>query len=760
MKQPRPPASAQPDDSGVEIKFGQFALPPLRSGGFTLTARQQVTIDKAVVETFQATRRLEVQGLRYALGPDDVNSVFPPPGSQGEFGDSLPHVVFRSTTLPWQRTPQAGGRERTADEPQATWLAVLLFDENDRPPEVVASSLGALISQGTTFVPSRAYEIGETDDLPVTVIDVPIDLFNAIAPSLEDLALTASVRSVDVAQKVTVNGSAAVADYGVVVGNRLPIPGNVATAHLVSLEGWGPYLPSSQGRPSEALPAGVLTARLTTLKTWTFTALDLQQNFTGLFEALKSGALQNAYVEPPEPNAADAQVKAAFGRGYTAMDETLRNGDTTVSWYRGPLSPLGVGSSLTPPYASADQLQLYDPATGLWDVSYAAAWQLGRLMGLRDRTFAGAAYRWKLGQAESGAAALERQIIESALPVLPPYSPPDPGAAGGGDIHERLRRSIAGMVKPAAIRLMDRDAPLGSPSAFSPQRLPGPSREMLSSRAVSVSHEPEPEPVDPDRAQIIEWLTQVHMLRGVPFSYLVPDLAMLPAESIRFFQLDDNWVEALMDGAFSLGFCGVTEGARARFHPLRASAARRARSGAARRGMLGRAASPAPAAEAVSGFLLRSALVAGWPGLEVRAYADIDGTQPLDLIRFEIVAPSVMLCLIAGTCLRVDFQEPGEAIHSGVRAIASDWVKDLRYADSANGHQAGDFTGASVPVHPRATSGFGARVIPLATVASGMQSGIWADPGAQNVLTAAEFALEMTEGVQSASFTFTPGVPA
>ena len=54
-------------------------------------------------------------------------------------------------------------------------------------------------------------------------------------------------------------------------------------------------------------------------------------------------------------------------------------------------------------------------------------------------------------------------------------------------------------------------------------------------------------------AGIAAWLGRLLTLAGVPFGYLVPDEAMLPPESIRFFRLNENWVRALLDGAFSLG---------------------------------------------------------------------------------------------------------------------------------------------------------------------------------------------------------------
>src|SRR5215813_4564814 len=52
---------------------------------------------------------------------------------------------------------------------------------------------------------------------------------------------------------------------------------------------------------------------------------------------------------------------------------------------------------------------------------------------------------------------------------------------------------------------------------------------------------------------ITDWLGQLYLLYGVPFIHMVPDERMLPAESIRFFILDPNWLSCLVDGAMSIG---------------------------------------------------------------------------------------------------------------------------------------------------------------------------------------------------------------
>jgi len=68
----------------------------------------------------------------------------------------------------------------------------------------------------------------------------------------------------------------------------------------------------------------------------------------------------------------------------------MRQGEKTVSWYRGPLVPLNYDKpkQIQEPVSCADELLRYDPDTGLFEVTYAAAWQLGRLLALQNQSFA------------------------------------------------------------------------------------------------------------------------------------------------------------------------------------------------------------------------------------------------------------------------------------------------------------------------------------------------------------------------------------
>ena len=68
----------------------------------------------------------------------------------------------------------------------------------------------------------------------------------------------------------------------------------------------------------------------------------------------------------------------------------MRQGEKTVSWYRGPLVPLNYDKpvQIQEPVSCADELLRYDPDIGLFDTTYAAAWQLGRLLALQNQSFA------------------------------------------------------------------------------------------------------------------------------------------------------------------------------------------------------------------------------------------------------------------------------------------------------------------------------------------------------------------------------------
>jgi hypothetical protein len=200
------------------------------------------------------------------------------------------------------------------------------------------------------------------------------------------------------------------------------------------------------------------------------------------------------------------------------------------------------------------------------------------------------------------------------------------------------------------------------------------------------------------------FLSHLRLLVGVPFEYLIPDPRMLPDESIRFFYLDRSWTDRLVDGSIAVGKIGTREQAHHQAHHEPVSRQLDFTERIVRdlqRGphsfpnLKGTIQGQQPPADIITGFLLRSGAVSGWPTMDVRAYRT-DPSEPLDpakpeslsqqllTLRLERLSPSILLALFQGVPQLVYLEEPHHLIQFGVRQVGSQLRIDLR---DATGHQ-------------------------------------------------------------------------
>jgi TPR repeat protein len=435
-----------------KIRFTRRREPPIVAGDYEITVTQDLSAShggkELFAESFGDTRYIAVGGERFTLDPGEVAAVFPPDNNRGEYHDMLPHVVLSRRTLPWERSidQQADG---------ISWLAVLLF-EDDEAPALRSCMVGdlqradfATNADGSTTrksqlppdtacypdgfaaldpidgqTPSFELDWGENLYDPVQVIDLDFALFSAIAPTRADLAWLAHVRTVN-SEKKAGAASDATQDNAVVIGNRLPRPNTGCVAHLVSLEGMAKFLPADgtdQPSTTKLASGGEAKAiRLVSLRSWKFSSVDPAETFKGYLLNLEGGAgpLRHRYEEKGGDPKAVATAKYAFDLGYTAMLHATRVGGGTVSWYRGPLLPFVCSGAIVPrPSPSgaehvdvADQVVRCDPETGMIDVSYAAGWQIGRMVALQSPSFSLALYNWKHAASHTVALAVEHQRV-------------------------------------------------------------------------------------------------------------------------------------------------------------------------------------------------------------------------------------------------------------------------------------------------------------------------------------------------------------
>ncbi|MBD1857652.1 MULTISPECIES: hypothetical protein [Leptolyngbya] len=232
-------------------------------------------------------------------------------------------------------------------------------------------------------------------------------------------------REDSVQQKKVLNVFTNDAEVAIVIANRLPQRGGLTTVHLVSLEN---RFIDKIDEPKKVFDYREKDlVRFVSLKSWSFSCTDPDRNFKQILLHLNQDTLRL-------PEAKNDYLN----QGYVALNYYLRKGGKTIAWYHSPLRPCKTTDRLyslkktdsppekkgwhiksemnqthyywgdrtqntlyqvTPFFGAnlrvSDQLLCIDQKSGLFETTYAAAWQLGRLLALQDQHFSVALTQWK-----------------------------------------------------------------------------------------------------------------------------------------------------------------------------------------------------------------------------------------------------------------------------------------------------------------------------------------------------------------------------
>lgn len=614
----------------TKIEFIQYHQPALKDGDYEITVTQTIESGAKIprttfttdITTNQKTKpiRFTVSGERFELKPTDIHAVFPPDGSLGEHSNVLPHIILNRSTLPWER-------QSVSNNNDTAWLALLLFEEIENPEsKIITLETLKDINSYTAKFPNFTLESGQHEDDKVIIIDVQKQLLEKILPTKEDLTYLAHVR-----QGTDEQGKLIGDELAVIICNRLPQKSGRSIVHLVSLEGrYNNNGFDFQGaRDNDNI-------RLVSLKSWSFSCVDEKQSFQGLLTNLNR---EPSTLRLPQVNNTEAEKYLSMG--YVPLPHFLRQGGKTFSWYHSPLiTGNNPNNNITLPIRTADELIIYNPDNGMFDVSYSAAWELGRLLALQSKNLSVSLYNWKRAHRQS------LQNVETHLPV---YNQPN-------------------------------------------TELP---------------------------ESIYNWFEDLSLLKGVPFNYLVPDELMLPVESIRFFYLDSLWIECLLDGAFSIGRVTTSDHKHDQENKTN------------------------PAVNnypIVTGFLLRSDVVSGWPGLLVDGYNE-DDTKKIELLRMERLSANVLICLFKGEIKRLDIHQKPETLHFGLDSDDENktFYKKLKNLDGQEINKKVD----NIPCKDSEK-----RVIDINSLTNRIKEQV----DNSSSFTSAQLALEMIEGVEKVRF--------
>ncbi|KAI0890541.1 uncharacterized protein GGS22DRAFT_151187 [Annulohypoxylon maeteangense] len=396
-------------------------------------------------------------------------------------------------------------------------------------------------------------------------------------PNTSQYQYLAHVRTIN-SSGMALAGVEDTAVFSIVVGNRAgPLDNASPTTmcvHLVSIEGVeGMNFPTSDQR----------YVALCSLHSWNYTVLppgllNVPDAFEHLGSTLDVLRTRESIIAPLRTSSSDAEKRVArrLNDGYTMTKYYTQTGETTVALYRGPFTPTYVPplENLSRCSNSGVDLQILDKDLGIMDITYSVAWQTGRTMALADESFTAALCRLRSFIHKEGSDEAKMQTLKEfndsgirtreevlrnlsntvdSLAALhinsDPMTQPEaqqPAFTAGGAKKRWFRQRLTHSQIPD----------LGLNSRAIKEKYPAAARKAVKKVAQSTSgglYDETNDPLSTDWMIVLAWLVDRMFLKGVPAHLLVADPTHLEPESLRFFRIDSNWIDALIDGALSLG---------------------------------------------------------------------------------------------------------------------------------------------------------------------------------------------------------------
>jgi hypothetical protein len=336
----------------TDFKLIDKIMPAVAAGTYELKARQTVSQSGSAVAKYEATRRYAVTRRAFTVSTDEIFGIYPANGAAGNFAETLPYITLTDRSLPW-----------AFGETPFVALIVLKNDEILGEADLTVKDLFAPVSN--TYFPEKAafpncYAEDETE--LCHVVDISPATYASVFPKKADISLLAHAKLVDLSKSpddtCTQDGY-----FSVIIANRF-VPSDAdnetaSTCHLVTTFGYGGTIPADAWR-----------IRLVSLHRWSVCSKSQSgRPFTELMNGLSKNCTEIGRGKP--------------GKAAAVKPHYTRTGEMTYSIYHSPF--LNAQSGEIPQLNAAhtaDGRLIYDPQTGIFDVSYSAAFQLGRLITL------------------------------------------------------------------------------------------------------------------------------------------------------------------------------------------------------------------------------------------------------------------------------------------------------------------------------------------------------------------------------------------
>lgn len=328
---------------------------------------------------------------RFSAEPHEIYSVYPPKESKGDYRYHLPHIVFNRASFPWEFS-----------EDSTPSIALFLLREGEgaickemKVRDVCGEEEGVFIVSGLTPKQDDADKLDDT----CKVVDIPVEQFRALWVGKKQRKLLSHVREVSLNDKVT-DPEIKDGKFSVVISHRFPEE-ELNYMFAVSLAEYD----------GVSIPENCKFVRCICYFRWEFYSVEKPYDFLGEMKKLKTGTLTRQISDRVKAQ----ELRELLERGFLPMNHDMREGSKTVSWYRGPWIPYEEELEEPQYRIFSDELYYYDNHVGMLDVSYAAAWQLGRMVAMHHSSMAGELISWRLQDYYKAAVKKQKEEIKEAL---------------------------------------------------------------------------------------------------------------------------------------------------------------------------------------------------------------------------------------------------------------------------------------------------------------------------------------------------------
>lgn len=356
-----------------KFRLADYYLPLLEAGDYTVNFKQTINSPD---ESYSVTKKFRV-GLNTKILQDEaVFNVHPAPNELGDFSKELPYIVFNDPSYPWIKSI-SNDEENNQPIP---WLALIIVSEDEIVEEKDVKH--TQLKDESEKDKNVFFKYEENDFSPchatdnIHLITISKKTFKSIMPEKDERRWLVHGKQVELSYTEDViakkNGY-----FSVAIANRFPPPSkdpnkNIKNSvHLVAA-----YLYDNNDILKKNNEDATKFVKMISLYHWNIYSEYVDPNKTTKPDKSFSTLTQNI-------------AAGTVNEEHALREHFFRNGTKTYSWYYSPIRSLNykrVSSNEVTLNGedrhTADGRLIYNTNYGIFDISYSAAFNLGRLVTL------------------------------------------------------------------------------------------------------------------------------------------------------------------------------------------------------------------------------------------------------------------------------------------------------------------------------------------------------------------------------------------